>query len=137
MTFVAAHSIRELEAPQEMRKPVVLVVDESDFVIRFVARMLEHRGFEIRAARTPEEAFAICRAETVDLVLAEPAPTGREPLGPSSLRAAGVVAPLVLLSAGRPSPEALEAEFPGADAYFLKPFFAEDLLASIGELVDG
>ena len=110
----------------------VLLVDDDPEICQFVAMLLELEGFNPVAATRAEDALALAAAErpvAVLLDVAMPEVDGLELC--RRLRAAGVAAPILVVSA-RPGQEmhrrALEA---GADEFIRKPFDNAELVSRL------
>jgi DNA-binding response OmpR family regulator len=105
----------------------VLVVEDEPLLRGIIMRNLVSRGYVAREAASADEALAVCRTETPELLLLDinlPDRTGWDVL--RELAAEGRRIPTVVLSAVRVSPARL-AEFQPL-AYLPKPFPIEALL---------
>jgi DNA-binding response OmpR family regulator len=116
----------------------VLVVEDEPLLRGIIMRNLVSRGYVAREAASADEALAVCRAETPELLLLDinlPDRTGWDVL--RELAAEGRQIPTVVLSAVRVSPARL-AEFRPI-AYLPKPFPIEALLRLLeqGEQTNG
>ena len=117
-----------------MTAPRVLLVDDDPDICAFLATLLELDGFEPVVAPDADQALAAAEGIAAVLVdVAMPRVDGLELC--RRLRARGVRAPIVVVSA-RPGPDlprrALEA---GADDFVRKPFDNADLVARLRRLI--
>ena len=110
----------------------VLLVDDDPEICRFLAMLLELEGFDPASATRAEDALALAAEEPPAAVLVDiamPDVDGFELC--RRLRARGVTAPILVVSA-RPGEQlhqrALDA---GADEFIRKPFDNSDLLARL------
>jgi len=101
----------------------VLVVDDNAMVRRHLRGLLEHQGCLVREAGDGHEALASLAKEPWDLVFLDldmPHLNGIETL--KQIAAAGIKAPVVLITSSESSTEILSAFKLGAKEYLLKPF---------------
>ncbi len=110
--------------------PRVLLVDDDADICEFLATLLELEGMKPAIAACPEEALEAARgAAAVLLDVAMPGIDGLELC--RRMRAAGVAAPILIMSA-RPGPELpRKAAAAGADDFVRKPFENADLVARL------
>ncbi len=117
---------------------MVLVVDDSGLVRRFVRNALESRGYKVIEAEDGRRALDLLdRNEDVALVVADvvmPQVGGAELARELGGRPS---APRVVLMSGY-TEEAAEdpSGFPGADAFLQKPFGSRELLTTTREVLD-
>jgi DNA-binding response OmpR family regulator len=114
----------------------VLLVDDDPEICRFLAMLLELEGFEPVSATRAEDALALVAEDAPAAVLVDVAMPDVDGLELCRrLRARGIEAPILVVSA-RPGQElhrrALEA---GADEFIRKPFDNSDLLARLRQLI--
>ena len=114
----------------------VLLVDDDPEICRFLAMLLELEGFEPVSATRAEDALALAAENAPAAVLVDVAMPDVDGLELCRrLRARGVEAPILVVSA-RPGQElhrrALEA---GADEFIRKPFDNSELLARLRESI--
>jgi DNA-binding NarL/FixJ family response regulator len=113
---------------------VLLVEDETD-TREMLARALERAGYRCRAARGADEALEAARsgefldAVVTDVVLGDDDRAGLRLLG--ALRAAGVHAPVVVITAYADVEKVKTALNEGAAHLLEKPFRAPDLLEAL------
>ena len=116
------------------RQGKVLVVDDDQFALRSMARVLEGESYEVVTAASGSEAIELLKQDSFDLVLADlkmPEIDGLE-----VLRQAREIAPqaVVLILTGYASLEsAIEALREGAYDYLLKPCSAQELKLKIAK----
>jgi two-component system KDP operon response regulator KdpE len=109
----------------------ILLVDDEVPIQRAVAPLLRSRGYEVDVAATGEEALAMVRDRTPDLIVLDlglPDMDGVEIC--RRVRAESAV-PIVVLSARGAESDKVASLDLGADDYVTKPFGPEELLARI------
>jgi DNA-binding response OmpR family regulator len=118
--------------------PLVLCADDDDDILSLVALRLQRAGFQVATAADGEEALQIARARRPALAVLDvmmPKRTGYEVLaelrGDEALREMKVI----LLSARVQEGDVARGMDAGADAYLVKPFKAQDLVAKVEELL--
>ena len=110
----------------------VLVVDDDEDLRAALAEQLELEGFRTAQAATGEAGVAAAAASRPDLILLDldlPGVDGREAC--RRLRAAGVAAPVIMLTASAGEADTIAGLDAGADDYVAKPFRFAVLLARI------
>ncbi|HLK36578.1 MAG TPA: response regulator [Polyangiaceae bacterium] len=122
------------DAPSEARRTVLLVEDEPD-TLDLLSRALEREGFACVTSHGPQEALDKAKATRfIDVVVTDVVMGGDDRAGLRllpALRAAGVHAPVVVITAFADVEKVKVALNEGA-AYFLeKPFQAKDLVQAI------
>jgi two-component system KDP operon response regulator KdpE len=111
------------------KKPVVLVVDDEQQILRAMRMSLPARGYEVRTAAGGVEALDEIRKEMPDLIildLAMPKISGLEVC--RCVRKSSSV-PIIVLSAKELESDKVAALDMGADDYVTKPFGLDELLA--------
>lgn len=111
------------------KKPVVLVVDDEQQILRAMRMSLPARGYEVRTAAGGAEALDEIRKEMPDLIildLAMPKISGLEVC--RCVRKSSSV-PIIVLSAKELESDKVAALDMGADDYVTKPFGLDELLA--------
>ena len=114
-------------------KRIVLADDNAD-MRAYVGRLLEGEGYTVATADNGEDALALAREATPDLILSDVMMPGLDGFGllravRGDPRLAG--APVILLSARAGEEAKVEGLEAGADDYLIKPFAARELLARV------
>ncbi|HQV83855.1 MAG TPA: response regulator transcription factor [Ornithinibacter sp.] len=112
--------------------PRVLVVDDEENIAYLVASALRLAGLEVATAATGDEALAACTPASPDLVVLDvmlPDLDGFEVL--RRLRAKGVTAPVLFLTARTDTADRVRGLTAGGDDYIVKPFALEELVARV------
>lgn len=120
-----------------MRKPLVLVVDDDDFVTGALEILLRE-SYEVLKARTGHEALSLARSRPVEIVLLDlklPGMDGLETLG--RLKELDGSIEVVMLSALDSAEQAVSSLRKGAYDYIAKPFDGDELLATLSRLSEG
>jgi len=113
----------------------VLVVDDDAPVRRMLRRTLAAEGLEVVAAADGGQALAAAERDPPDLVVLDVAMPGMDGLAVCRrLRAAGVAAPVLMLTARDAVADRVAGLDAGADDYLVKPFAPEELLARLRAL---
>ena len=112
-----------------MTVPQVLLVDDDPEICQFLAMLLELEGFDPISATRAEEALMLAAREPPAAVLLDVAMPDVDGLELCRrLRAGGLTAPILLVSA-RPGQELLRrAAQAGADEFIRKPFDNTELV---------
>ena len=109
----------------------ILVVEDEGDIADFIARGLILKGYEVDAAHDGEEALALARERSPDLVVLDlglPGVGGIEVC--RRLRAASDV-PIIILTARDSVADKVRGLDAGADDYVTKPFVFDELLARV------
>ncbi len=110
----------------------VLVVEDDDTLGSGLVASLASVGYQVRWARSLEQALVMYRSGTVDLVLLDLGLPDGDGLGLCrTLREDGCPAAVVVLTARAGETDAVAALDSGADDYVVKPFRTQELLARI------
>lgn len=115
----------------------ILVVDDDPGSCNFLSRLLEKEGFEVEAKDVPSEALALFRRNPFDLVITDfymPGMNGLELLLEIKKEDAGT--DVIMMTAHASVDNAVDAMRKGAYDYIVKPFQADDLLLSIGRVLE-
>jgi CheY-like chemotaxis protein len=118
--------------------PCVLVVDDDEATVAFMADALELDGLTVQSAGDGVEALAWLEHRPVDLIVHDAV---RPVMGAEAFaaedrrRAGGRVGPIVLVSATRADHLPEIAVALGAVAYLAKPFDLEQFLAIVQEVL--
>lgn len=112
----------------------VLIVDDDPFICDAVQLILTGAGYTVRSANSGASAIETVPTLMPDLILLDvrmPGINGLETL--TALRRAGVVVPILMMTADN-SPATLQDVMSlGGSGYVQKPFDADDLVARIGQ----
>jgi DNA-binding response OmpR family regulator len=110
---------------------LLVVEDNPDMGIRLEQGLREH-GFAVDRVADGGEAYRYAATGVYDLLILDRMLPGREGLDVlRSLRAAGVTAPAIFLTARSAVADRVEGLDAGADDYLVKPFSFAELLARI------
>jgi two-component system OmpR family response regulator len=115
-----------------MAAPTVLVVDDEENIAYLVSSALRFAELDVATAASGEEALATCTPAYPDLVVLDvmlPDLDGFEVL--RRLRAKGVVAPVLFLTARTDTADRVRGLTSGGDDYIVKPFALEELVARV------
>ncbi len=115
-------------------RPTILVVDDEPIVVEVVQRYLLREGMRVVTAATGQEALdtALSLERPPSLVVLDvmlPEVNGVEVC--RRLRARGIVAPIILLTARGEESERIAGLEAGADDYVVKPFSPGELVARV------
>ncbi len=116
--------------------PEVLIVEDDAAIAEGLALNLRLAGFRPEVAHDGEVAAERIRERVPDLVLLDislPRKNGLELLG--ELRAAGLMVPVIVLSARQDEFDKVAALRLGADDYVTKPFALAELMARVGAVL--
>ncbi len=116
----------------EPRPASVLVVDDEENIAYLVSSALRLAGFEATTAATGAQALAACTPASPDVVVLDvmlPDLDGFEVL--RRLRAKGVEAPVLFLTARADTADRVRGLTAGGDDYIVKPFALEELVARV------
>jgi two-component system KDP operon response regulator KdpE len=114
-----------------MSKGRILVVDDDPQIRRVMRVTLIAQGFEVRDARSADQAFEVLEHEKFDLVLLDinlPGASGLEVC--RHIRAASDAA-IIMLTVRDAEADKIEALDAGADDFVTKPYSTPELLARI------
>jgi CheY-like chemotaxis protein len=119
-----------LPTPEEIsnNKRRILVVDDEQFMVHTLARILEMMGFEVICAYGGREAFRICLAQEIDLVVTDlhmPDMSGLELL--TSVKSHNPLIPVILVTGYGIDNARESAGKWKADGFLGKPFKVADL----------
>lgn len=121
-----------------MRMPAqILIVDDEVHLARILQFTLEHAGYDVRLAFDGEEALSTARRERPDLVVLDlmlPVIDGHEVCAILKGEPASARTPIIILSARDLSEARMDGAIP-ADRFMEKPFNANTLIDTIGELL--
>ncbi len=110
----------------------VLIVDDEEVLVRAMTRVLEARGYQVKAAHDGNAAMALIRREPFDVIVSDiqmPGMTGIDLL--RVVRAYDLDVPVILMT-GAPTVEtAIEAVSLGALQYLSKPTPGDELVNAV------
>ena len=113
----------------------VLLAEDDDDTADYVQSGLADLGHSVIRVGNGEDAFALGAAEQFDLIVLDrmmPKADGLDVL--RQLRAAGIIAPILLLTAKGGIADRVDGLDAGADDYLVKPFAFAELVARINAL---
>jgi two-component system OmpR family response regulator len=117
-------------------RPRLLIVEDDADLREVLVRTLDAEGFEVKAAATGKELLKRAVTGPVDALVIDiglPDSDGRDVC--QALRARGVTAPVLFLTARDALPDRLSGFSAGGDDYLTKPFDIEELAARIHALM--
>ena len=110
----------------------ILIVDDDEPVRAFLAAVLRQENFNIFEATDGAQALQVCAAQPVDLILTDLCMPGMEGFETMrSLRQAGHIAKIVVMSGAFDAKLLPMAQKLGADAVLAKPIDPDRLVATI------
>ena len=113
-----------------------LLVEDDATIAEFVARGLHEAGFAVDRASDGDAAFDLAAIEPYDVAIVDLMLPKRDGLSLiESLRARGVMTPVLILSARRSVDDRVRGLQAGGDDYLTKPFAFSELLARVQALV--
>ncbi len=110
----------------------VLLIEDSDDIVRLISNVLEEVDYSLVVATNGEAGLAAARAETPDVILLDmslPKLSGWD-LVPR-LRAEGITAPVIALTAHAMRQDRERALALGCSEYITKPFEIDELLETL------
>ena len=114
------------------RKHILIVDDEADFRDTLSEQFELSEGFQVTSAGTGEEALTLAAAQRVDIIVLDvdmPGINGIETC--KRLRAAGIRAPIIMLTGRTGEADTVAGLDAGANDYVTKPFTFSVLLARV------
>ena len=114
----------------------LLVADDERTILDLLCASLRHSGFEVVAANDGREALSLARAAKPDVLILDvmmPGFDGFEVV--TRLRAEGLDAPVLFLTARDATEDKVKGLNSGADDYVTKPFSLDEVLARIRALL--
>jgi len=114
----------------------VLVVDDTKNIRTLLGIYLKLNGFEVLMASNGHEALSIIDSEPVDLIFLDvkmPEISGTEVL--KRIRASGVTAPVVIMTAFATVKNAVDCTKLGAITYLQKPFTTDKIKTILDEMM--
>lgn len=125
-------------ADKRTEEKTVLVVDDDILMQQVVAMRLKVNGFRVLVASDGEEALPVIRSQSPSLIVLDlmlPKITGYELCRMIKMDEELQSIPVLVLSALEKQTDRDRAMEAGADAYFIKPFDLELLVAKIKQLL--
>jgi len=114
---------------------LLLVEDEMD-IQSFLVRSLEEAGYQVEAAPDGRTAERLAAEETFEILIVDLGLPDQDGIGLIlRLRAMGVRAPVLILSARRSIDDRVRGLEQGGDDYLTKPFALAELLARLRNLL--
>jgi two-component system response regulator MprA len=115
--------------------PRILVVDDDPSVLRMLTRTLSAEGHEVEAAPDGGAALAAVERRAPEAVVLDVGMPDMDGLAVCRrLRARGLTAPVLLLTARDAVADRVAGLEAGADDYLVKPFAVEELLARLAAI---
>ncbi len=132
----AARSVADLGLSELPKGPTALVVDDEPLVRHFVSAILRREGWSVLEAADTVAALAVAHSEQLDLLVTdfEMPVVGGLALA-EQLRALDGDLPVLVVS-GRPEARQSTAGLRGRTAFASKPFQIDELVSTIGSIVD-
>ena len=110
----------------------ILVVEDEKKLAGFIRKGLEEHGFTVAVSHNGDEAYALARAESFDLLVLDIMLPGRDGLSIlKGLRDRKNTVPVILVTARTEANERIQGLNLGADDYVAKPFFMDELVARV------
>lgn len=114
----------------------ILIVEDDDGISSFLKRGLEAEGYSARVARDGVAGLAVAARGDWKLMILDLELPGRDGLDLCrDVRAAGVKAPILMLTARDTLEDKVAGLKAGGDDYLAKPFAFEELLARVAALL--
>jgi DNA-binding response OmpR family regulator len=115
----------------------ILIADDEPNIVISLEYLMQREGHEVLIARDGEEALAMIREYTPDLVLLDammPKKTGFEVL--QAARAECPDLKVIMLTAKGRDTDIAKGQALGADAYVVKPFSTRELAEQVRQMLD-
>jgi two-component system response regulator MprA len=116
-------------------RPVVLLVDDDERLLRVLRRGLSLRSFQISLARNADEALAHLQEHEPDLIVLDIMMSGMDGIGLCRLIRESSSLPILMLTARDGVDDRVAGLEAGADDYLVKPFDLQELVARIRALL--
>jgi len=137
-SFVAATKVAAPEVA--MRKPKVLVVDDSISIRKYVQRFLDRTGYEVEVAPDGMEALNILGKIKFDAVITDlemPIMHGYDLISEMKRNPDLMNIPLIVLTSRAGEKHRQKAVNMGAQDYLVKPFEEEEMLRALKRILSG
>jgi DNA-binding response OmpR family regulator len=113
-----------------------LLLEDDGKLARFLERLLAEQGFDVDSSTRGVDAIAQAHHNSYDVVILDWMVPDTDGLAVCrELRRIGLTVPILMLTARGDLRERVRGLEAGADAYMVKPFEAEELVARLGGLV--
>ena len=123
-----------------MRKPRVLVVDDSISIRKFVQRFLDRSGYEVEVAPDGMEALNTMEQSKFDVVITDlemPVMHGYDLIAEMKRKEELRNLPIVVLTSRAGEKHRQKALDMGAQDYLVKPFDEQDMLGTLKKILSG
>jgi len=117
-------------------RPHISVIDDDEKITALLRRSLAFEGYEVTTASDGAEGLKLIAQKAADLIVLDvmmPKMDGWEVC--RRLREAGIVSPILLLTAKDEVSDRVKGLDLGADDYLVKPFALEELMARVRALL--
>jgi DNA-binding response OmpR family regulator len=119
-------------------RPVVLVADDDEDILRLLGLRLERAGYDVLAAKDGIEALAVVESRTPDIAVVDvmmPRMDGHDLVRHLRERPETAGMPILILTAAVHDRVAEASAEAGADAHMRKPFSPRELVARLDALL--
>jgi DNA-binding response OmpR family regulator len=113
------------------QKPLLLIVDDENYTLTIVRRVMEREGYRVLTAKDSQTALAMFEQHTPSLVIADIMMAGMDGFALCQQIREFSRVPVILLTAKLDLEDKLRGFELGADDYITKPFSKEELLARV------
>lgn len=114
----------------------ILLVEDDELIGTLVEVNLQHHGYEVRWARSGEDAMASLDGHLYDAILLDLMLPGIDGLEVAArLRRKGIGTPVLMMTVRGETTSKVRALDAGIDDYLTKPFDVEELLARVRALI--
>ncbi|MCP4290908.1 MAG: response regulator transcription factor [bacterium] len=123
-----------------MSKAKILLVDDEPEIVRMLTMRLKAQDYDVISAMDGMQATSMAMREKPDLILLDLGlPAGNGHIVTQRIRENTVTmhVPIIILSARTADDDRLQALTNGADRYIVKPYKAEELIATIESCLQG
>lgn len=135
---LASASQPNAEIPSSLQDLSLLIVDDDADSLRMVANLFGDRGAAVTTCQNAQEALQIGATQRFDVIVSDIGMPGRDGYElMKDLRARGVTAPAVALTAYARSSDRTKALSSGYQSHVAKPVEAAELLATVAALARG
>jgi two-component system OmpR family response regulator len=110
----------------------VLVVDDEENIAYLLTAAMKNQGFDVESCDCGEKAISLARTFNPDVIILDvllPDKSGIEVV--KAIRSAGVMSPVIFLSALGSATDKVAGLTSGGDDYMVKPFALEELIARV------
>ena len=117
----------------------ILIVDDEKLSIRMLQGLLEKNIHEVITATDGQKGLAKVKTENLDLIILDvmmPGMTGLQVCRTLKNNYSYKKIPIIILSSLDKEDDIKSGKDAGADAYFIKPYNADNLLAKVEELLE-